>query len=106
MERVPNESFPQEDVVAIAKLASADEAKGMVMKSKTDWKRLLGKPDVAQIVLVGADDPAEYGVPIEGLTRMSTFFGNKLAPCHFQIVENMGVLIFSKADLAEAVASS
>jgi hypothetical protein len=86
LQPLPNDEFTKEMMMSIA--APGMRRMGSYhLKSKSDWKNLPDDEKIAEIVLVGADDPAEYEVPAEGMVEIHTRVGDQYRPCQFQVIE-------------------
>ena len=90
---IPNESFPQATIEAVARSFAAKKAMGCVLKSKSGWKQFLSDAEISEIVLVGVDNPSEYEVPLDDLTPMLTDINGELVQCNFQVVDGKGILL-------------
>ncbi len=86
LQPLPNDEFTKEMMASIA--APAMRRMGSYqLKSKSDWRSLLDNEQIAEIVLVNVDDPAEYEVPPEGLCPILTRVGDDYRQCQFQVIE-------------------
>jgi len=91
-EPIPNDAATRAILRAVAEPMGRN-VKGHVLKSKSDWRAFLKREGVAEIVLFGVDDPAEYDVPTRGMIEMQTLIGDQLVPFKFQVIGRQGVLV-------------
>ena len=86
LQPLPNDEFTKEMMTSIA--APAMRRMGSyVLKSKSDWRSLLGNEQIAEIVLLGVDNPAEYDVPSEGICPILSRVGDDYRTCQFQVIK-------------------